>query len=47
LLFQYLLIKKIVIYRYHGKAVLAFLLGLLLALVNNLKPSEEEDEKVV
>jgi len=47
LLFQYLLIKKIVTYRYHGKAVFAFLLGLLLVLVNNFKPSEEEERKCV
>ena len=43
----YLLVKKTVIYRYHGKAVFAFLLGLLLALVNNFKPSEEEERKCV
>ena len=43
----YLLVKKIVIYNHHGKAVLAFALGLRLALVNNFKPSEEEERKRV
>ena len=43
----YLLVKKIVIYNHHGKAVLAFALGLRLALVNNFKPSEEEERKCV
>ena len=43
----YLLVKKIVIYNHHGEAVLAFALGLLLALVNNFKPSEEEERELV
>jgi len=42
----YLLVKKTVIYHNHGEAVLAFALGLRLALVKQLQTQRRRGEKM-